>query len=73
MPPKGNLFSVTVEKQMYCSGTIEVIAETYEEAQALVETGIKLGTIQTSLIKDWDDPEYVDESFKTTGDVAKFD
>ena len=61
-------FQVTVEKTMYCSGVVEVTAKTSEEALAKVEKKIESGKLQTTNVK-WDDPEYEDGSFKTTGDV----
>jgi hypothetical protein len=53
---------------MYCTGTVTVTAETPEEAQAKVDEMINKGALQTSQV-EWDDPEYEDSSFATTGDV----
>lgn len=61
-------FGVSVEKTLYCTGVIEVEAENATEAEEKVNSGIIDGTYTSDKI-DWDDPEYDDFSFKTTGDV----
>jgi len=61
-------FTVSVEKRLYCTGTVEVSANTPDEAIEIVQKKIDSGSIQTNQI-EWDDSEYEDCSFTTTGDV----
>ena len=61
-------FLVTVEKTMYCSGTIEVTAKDSDAALKKVSDKITSCKLQTTSVT-WDDPQYEDGSFKTTGDV----
>ena len=61
-------FSVTVEKKLYCSGTVEVTAKNATAAQDKIDTRIRTGKLQTTSI-DWNEPEYEDGSFRTTGDI----
>jgi hypothetical protein len=62
------LFSVSVEKALYCTGTVKVYAQTADEAIDKVEARITKGELQTTDV-EWNDPQYEDASFKTTGDV----
>jgi len=62
-------FSVSVEKRLYCIGSIEVNAENADQAVQAVQILIDQGKLQSTEIKNWDDPEYEDCSFSTTGDV----
>lgn len=61
-------FEVTVEKTMTCSGIIEVEAVDADAALKQISDRINSGKLQTTAI-NWDDPEYDDNSFQTTGDV----
>lgn len=64
------LFKVTVEKTLSVSGTIEVEADNADEALEQVDRDITLGILQSNAEKiEWDDPDYDDGSFSTTGDV----
>jgi len=59
---------VSVEKRLYCTGTVEVEADTPEEAIDEIERQINAGELQTTAV-EWNDPTYEDMSFQTTGDV----
>jgi hypothetical protein len=61
-------FSVSIEKRMYCTGIIEVEAENADVALEDVQGRINMGILQTTTV-EWNDPEYEDCSFTTTGDV----
>lgn len=61
-------FEVTVEKTLYCSGTIKVKAKNSEAALKQVSDKINSGKLQTTHI-EWGDSEYQDGTFQTTGDV----
>lgn len=61
-------FEVTVEKTMTCSGIIEVEAVDSDAALKQISDRINSGKLQTTEV-NWDDPEYNDGSFQTTGDV----
>jgi len=61
-------FKVSVEKRMYCTGAVEVEAQDADAAQEDVQEHINRGTLQTTTV-EWNDPEYEDCSFATTGDV----
>lgn len=61
-------FIVSVEKRLYATGTVEINCDTIEHAIELVESKIDNGELQTTAI-EWDDPQYEDMSFMTTGDV----
>jgi hypothetical protein len=61
-------FKVSVEKRLYCTGSIEVEAESASSAIDDVQGQIHSGTLQTTTV-EWNDPEYEDCSFSTTGDV----
>ena len=62
------IFKVSLEKRMYCTGSIDVTAETSEQAVEAAQIMIDQGKLQTTEI-EWSDPEYEDCSFTTTGDV----
>ena len=70
-------YQVSVEKRLYCTGTVEVSAKDPEAAIKKVRTMIDKGTLQTTQV-EWSDPEYdatgervrrEDSSFDVTGDV----
>ena len=62
-------FDVPVEKRLYCTGIYRMMeADTPEEAREKVDTMINKGHLQTTAI-DWEDPQYEDMTFETTGDV----
>jgi hypothetical protein len=61
-------FKVSVEKRLYYTGTVEVEAKGAVGAIAKVNRMIANGKLQSASIA-WDDGEYEDFSFKTTGDV----
>jgi len=61
-------FNVSVEKRMYCTGSVEVTAKDSDAALKKVSDQINTGKLQTSTI-EWNDPEYEEGSFQTTGDV----
>jgi len=63
-------FSVSVEKRLYTTGTVEVKAANALAAVNKVENRIISGKLQTTAVK-WDEPEYEDCSFSTTGDGRK--
>ncbi len=65
-------FKVSVEKQMYATGVVDIEAETPDAAWKLVEYRIAAGEIQTTAV-EWDDPEYIDFSFGTTRDVDEIE
>lgn len=62
------MFTVSVEKKLYCTGNVVIEADNADEAIEKVDEQIKKGTLQMNNI-EWDDPEYEDCSFGTTGDV----
>jgi len=61
-------FQISVEKRMYCTGTVNVTAHSSSEALNLVSNQINNGELKTTDIQ-WDEPVYEDLSFETTGDV----
>ena len=61
-------FRVSVEKRMYCTGTVTVDCASDHDAIDLVQSQIDSGVLQTTMV-DWDEPQYEDCSFVTTGDV----
>ena len=61
-------YKVSVEKKLYCTGVVEVTAKSPTEAIITVDKKIREGKLQSTAI-DWNDGEYEDFSFKTTGDV----
>ena len=61
-------YEVSVEKRMYCTGIYRIEANSPEEAQEEVDKMIEKGYLQTTAI-DWDNPQYEDMSFCTTGDI----
>jgi hypothetical protein len=63
-------YKVTVEKTQTCSGIIEVEADGPVAAQASVDVDIQSGKLQTTAV-NWDDPEYNDGTFQTTGDIEE--
>ena len=65
-------FRVTVEKMLLQSGVIEVSAEDAPAALKKVFQDVYTGRMQTTDKRiTWDDPEYIDNSFQTTGDVEE--
>lgn len=62
------MYTVSVEKKLYSTGSVVIEADSADEAIEKVDEQIKKGTLQMSNI-EWDDPEYEDCSFGTTGDV----
>lgn len=63
-------FDVTVEKTMYVSGVIRVMARNAMAALKKVQTKIASGTLQYTDVT-WGDLEYQDGSFQTTGDSCR--
>ena len=63
-------YKVTVEKTQTCSGIVEVEADGPVAAQEAVDQDIQSGKIQTTAVS-WDDPEYDDGTFQTTGDIEE--
>jgi hypothetical protein len=61
-------YKVSVEKRLYCTGTVEVIAKNADKAQEKINNLINKGKLQTTSV-DWGDPQYEDLSFNVTGDV----
>jgi len=64
-------YKVSVEKMTRHTGFVLVDSKTADEATELVNMvnkRIANGDLQTSAV-EWDDPEYEDGSFCTTGDV----
>jgi len=61
-------FEVSVDKTLYCTGKVKVTAKNAEEAIDKINKKILSGKLQTTDV-EWSDPEYEDNSFKTTGDV----
>lgn len=61
-------FKVSVEKTLYCTGSVEVTAKDSDAALKKVSDKINSGKLQTTSI-NWGDVEYQDNSFQTTGDV----
>ena len=55
-------YQVSVEKRLYCTGTVEVTAKDPDEAILKVRKRIDKGTLQTTQV-EWSDPEYEDSSF----------
>ena len=65
-------YKVSVDKSMYCTGSVEVDSTSADKAGELVEAMINSGKLQTTEV-DWGDLTYEDMSFKTTGDVENGD
>ncbi len=66
-------FEVTVEKQQTVSGLITVEAKDADAALAAVNRMMndQKNPLQTSDSRiEWDEPDYVEGSFQTTGDVG---
>ena len=61
-------YKVSVQKRLYTTGAVKVIATNEDEAIENVQARIYRGNIQTSDV-EWDDPTYEECSFDTTGDV----
>jgi hypothetical protein len=61
-------FIVSVEKRLCYTGVVEVTAKGAVGAIAKVNRMIANGKLQTTAIA-WDEGQYEDFSFKTTGDV----
>ena len=66
---KNKEFEVTVEKMQYRLGVIKVSAQNPKAAIKKIQDKIDSGKLQTTAVTWWDDPEYVDNSFKTTGNA----
>ena len=62
------IFKVSVEKRMYATGEVTIDCDTEDQAIELVQNQIDNGSLQTFAVK-WDDAQYEDCSFTTTGDV----
>ena len=63
-----NMYKVTVEKQMLVSGVVQVFADNCDDAVAKVDAMI-LGAKLSHGDVEWSEPEYIDFTFQTTGDV----
>jgi len=63
-------YLVQVEKQKYFTGAVSVQAESMNGAIAKTQERINTGALQSSGI-DWNEGEYEDNTFKTTGDAEK--
>lgn len=61
-------YRVSVERRMYATGSVVVLADSPEEAQAAVDRRIDSGVLQTTGV-EWGDAQYEDCSFATTGDI----
>ena len=68
MNEKETEFTVSVEKRLYCTGSIKIMALSPTEAECKVQAKINKGEIQSTSV-EWSDPDYEDLSFQTTGDV----
>ncbi len=68
MKKKNKPFKVSVERKLYVTGYVKVRAPDAAGALAFVNHQIDRGVIQTT-DAEWDEPEYEDHSFITTGDV----
>ncbi len=62
------IYKVSVEKRMYSTGIVRVVAPSPREAEEAVDKMIFEGDISMSDI-DWSDPAYEDTTFVTTGDI----
>jgi len=62
-------YRVSVEKDCYVTGTVDVEAETPEQASAKVQE--QISNCQLPDI-NWDEPVELDETVKLTGDVSTF-
>ena len=62
------MFDVSVEKRMYATGKVRVVAKNDSAAQDKVNAMIDSGRLQTTGV-DWSEPTYEEMSFQTTGDV----
>jgi hypothetical protein len=61
-------YAVSVEKRMYATGTVIVDCDNEDQAVEMVQNQIDNDDLKTTDI-EWDEPEYEDCSFTTTGDV----
>lgn len=61
-------FKVSVEKRMYCTGVVEVVALDAEDAEDIITVKIASGQLKPEHVQ-WSDPQYEDLSFGSTGDV----
>jgi len=62
-------YEVQVEKKMRAIGTVFVECDDDQQAIAMVRDQIQTGDLQTTHVQ-WQDPEYEDESFEVTNEVA---
>ena len=65
-------FKVSVEKRLYATGAVEVDCDNHEQAVEMIQSQIDKDELQTSSIL-WDEANYEDCSFTTTGDVEDID
>lgn len=61
-------YSVSVEKTTRSTGSVTVDCDTAEQALELVQRQIGSGELKPHNV-EWDEPEFEDFSFNTTGDV----
>jgi predicted transglutaminase-like cysteine proteinase len=61
-------FQVSVERKLYVTGHVKVLARDEFAALRTINNKIAKGTLQTTDV-EWGEPEYEDHSFDTTGDV----
>ena len=62
------MYTVSVEKTLYCTGSVAIQASSAQAAENKVKKQINSGHLQTTAVV-WSDPDYQDGSFQTTGDV----
>ncbi len=60
--------TISVQKYMYCTGTVTAEGESPDDAVMAVEDQIAQGQLKTTDV-EWGEPQYEDCSFETTGDV----
>lgn len=63
-------FLVTVEKPIYCTGTVKVKATDIRIALKTVKANIKSGKLQDINV-NWEEPEYQEGPIKATGGVEE--
>lgn len=63
-------YKVSVEKTLYCTGSVEVEADDPEQAEQVVDELINSCRLRTSDVC-WEDPTYEEASLCTTGDVEE--
>lgn len=61
-------YAVSVERRLYITGKVVVESENALLALEKVKSMIDSGELQTTAV-EWDEPQYEDHSFETTGDV----